>query len=237
MDLKSLLNESGSMSAATSAQNEIESLKKAMDGGNEFARLQSMLSEASALHQHSFTSVAEQEAAKLLQLGTSDITGLTAGRGDSLDRLTRGYAESALGFGTLNVPKDPRASGSIDWEEMDRAAKERDQLERMNQSIEFNQHFIREAAEARRREDAKIDYARRSAEASEEVLAEERRKREAAEIATKEAKAEQDKAEQRAARAERREARMERWAIYAVVVTLVATTITAWPFLKEYLGW
>lgn len=118
----------------------------------------------------------------------------------------------------------------INAEEFDRAAKKREQQEMLDRSVASGQRFAQQMADARGREDAKLDYARRSAEASEEVLAEERRKRGAAEIAAKEAKIDQVKAERRADR-------NERFAILGLVGMVASLAIAAWPFVRDSLGW
>lgn len=91
--------------------------------------------------------------------------------------------------------------------------------------------FARDYSRHQAREDAKVEFARRSAEASEEVLAEERRKRQAAELAAKQAEIEKGIADERADRAERRETRMVRLAIIGLFGTVASLALAAWPFL------
>lgn len=234
MDSKKLLKELDPFQGGSGAQRAMDEIQKLQSSAGFDAKeklLQSLHLSVSGALPGSYTSMVEQEAAKAALLGTAGIGDLTAGGLDTVEGLTRSYAEKALGFSALDLPKDPRDFGAVDWEEMDRAAKEREQLERMNQSLDYNQQFIREAAEARQREDAKIEYMRRSAEASEGALAEERRKREAAEIATHEAKVERAIAEKRADRAEKREELMVRLAILGLFSGVVGILFAAWPFI------
>lgn len=126
--------------------------------------------------------------------------------------------------------------GAVDWEEIDRRNRERQDQELFERGRENAQRMHRQLAEAQAREEQKTDYLRRSAEASEEVLAEERRKRDAAELAAKQAKADRDIAEERARRAEARERRMERLMVLSLIGMVAALAVAAWPFVKESMG-
>lgn len=238
MDLKSLLQESGSLGSALGPQNDIDSLKKAVGASmaEELTRVQPMLTGASGRLSQGYTSIAEQEAVKTLGLNAVGMSGLTAGGLGTVESFASGFADKSMGLGALDLPKGPRDYGATDWKELDRKAHERELHRSMMPSMEFSQRMFREAAEARKREDAKVEYARRSAEASEQVLAEERSKRASAEIAATQAQAEKVTAEERAERAERSSRRMERLAVIGLLGTVVSLLLAAWPFLREYLG-
>lgn len=114
-----------------------------------------------------------------------------------------------------------RNSG-INADEFDHAAKKREQQEMLDRSVASGQRFAQQIADARGREDAKLDYARRSAEASEAAL-------EAEKTRTADAKADAVHAREEA-RISRRNMRISLW--FAAGSLLVA----AWPFIKEAFG-
>ena len=259
MDLKKLLNESESLKQAITDQNQADDLKRYL-GIPQPEELEKIMNAARSGIPYSaaFTSekAARQAAENALGLGSFPATDFqtaaekmkkeferTAGLGTlassdplMLSERFRADIEKASGMLGRENASDLQGRTYINFEEIEEREKERQQERMMQLGNEHTQYLAREAAEFRRREDAKVEYARRSAEASEEALAEERRKLQEAELAANEANADRDKADKRAERAELREARMERWTIYAILVALIAAAITAWPFLKDHLG-
>lgn len=145
--------------------------------------------------------------------------------------------EKALGISGWRDGVTSKEVGGIDWEKLQRQGDELKQQQLLEMSMANAQHMNRQISEARARENTKIEYARRSAEASEEALAEERRKREAAEVEANEARTERAIAEQRAIRAEKREERAMRISLISLVAAVVGLLFAAWPFIKENMGW
>lgn len=175
--------------------------------------------------------LAAEEAAKLQRSIEAGLTGYQTGGIGAVGPMTCADAEKALGLDLLAAPRDPRHYGAIDRDEMERKSRERQEQELTERAVESAQRMHRQIAEARARENENTSYLRRSAEASEAVLAEERRKKEAAELAATQAKADKEIAEARADRAEHREVRMERLAILATIVAVIALAFAALPYI------
>lgn len=260
MDLNKLLNESESMKQAIADQKKADDLKQHL-GISHPGELDKIMSAACSgvVDSAAFTSekVARQAAETALGISgfmppdfdtagekmrkkferTAGLDAIASSDPQSLaDRFRADIKRAAGGIGIDHASflKDPP---TINFEEIERRERER-QLQTMSDAAWDNmQHIARQAAEHQRREEAKVEYARRSAEASEEALAEERRKRELAEIAAKEAKADKEKAEERADRAEVREEKMVRLTNSSIVVALVSAAMAAWLILKDHKGW
>lgn len=165
-----------------------------------------------------FLSLAEIEAQKTLALGTLGLPGLTGSNPQVLMERSLIETEEALGFRGIENPMDARKYGVINWEEKRQEDAERRDQELLNQSVTKMQHIARETAEARKREDAKLEYARRSAEASEENLAAANQRATAAEAGQ--------------ARAEKRETRMFWITVVAVVIAAIGAWPSIWALLK-----
>lgn len=166
-----------------------------------------------------FLSLPEIEAQKTLALGTLGLPGLTGSNPQVLMERALIETEKALGFRGIENPTDARKYGVIHWEEKRREDAERRDQELLNQSVTKMQHIARETAEARKREDAKLEYARRSAEASEAALDAERKRTVQALETAAEARKETKIA--------RRNMRISLW--FAGSSWLLA----AWPFIKD----
>ena len=159
--------------------------------------------------------LADIEAQKALALGTLGLPGLTDSDPQVLAEQLLIQTEKALGLREIENPTDARKYGAIDWEENRRKDAEHRNQELLDQSVTNMQHIARQAAEARERENAKLEYARRSAEASEENLAAANQRAAAAEAGQ--------------ARAEKRETRMF-W--ITVVITAIGAGASIWALLK-----
>lgn len=259
MDLKKLLNESESFKQAIADQQKADDINRHL-GITRPEDLETILKTAGPGIFENPAITSEREARQTIEkalglsgLGpdsyqtatetilkeierTAGLGGLASSDPQSLaDRFRSDIEKAAGGIGIDHASflKDPP---TINFEEIERRERER-QLQAMSDAARDNmQHMARQAAEHLRREEAKVEYARRSAEASEEALAEERSKREAAEIAAKEAKADRDRAEERAERAERREERAVRISLVSLIAAVVGLLFAAWPFIRENLG-
>jgi len=260
MDWKTLLNESDSFKRMMDAQSRAGQLHEyfGVSGPEE---LEKILNTASAMYPESAATSTEREARQTLEnaLGLSglathnaqtaadfmrmelkngmDAAGLTDSDPDAFaERITTEFGKAS---GVLDRKDlgDLDGYARIDFDEIDRQAKEQHQQQMLEMSQEHARRMVDDAAEFRRREDAKLEYARRSADASEEVLAEERRKRGVAELTAQQAKVDKDKAEERAERAERRERRLERLAVLGLIGTVAGLVIAAWSFIKDAMGW
>lgn len=261
MDLKTLLNESDSFKRMMDAQSRSDQLHEHL-GVSSPEELEKILNTASAMYPESAATSTEREARQTLEnaLGLSglathsaqtaadfmrmelkngmDAAGLTGNDPDAFAERARSAFEKASS-GVLDSKNlgDLDRCAAIDFDEIDRQAKERHQQQMLEMSQGHARRMADDAAEFRRRENTKLEYARRSAEASEEVLAEERRKRGVAELTAQQAKVDKDKAEERAERAERRERRLERLAVLGLVGTVAGLVIAAWSFIKDAMGW
>lgn len=260
MDLKTLLNESDSFKRMMGAQSRVGQLHEYL-GVSGPEELEKILNTASAMYPESAATSTEREARQTLEnaLGLSglathnaqtaadfmrmelkngmDAAGLTGSDPDAFAERIRTEFGKASGVLDRKDLGDLDGYARIDFDEIDRQAKEQHQQQMLEMSQEHARRMVDDAAEFRRREDAKLEYARRSAEASEEVLAEERRKRGVAELTAQQAKVDKDKAEERAERAERRERRLERLAVLGLVGTVAGLVIAAWSFIKDAMGW
>lgn len=260
MDLKTLLNESDSFKRMMNAQSRSDQLHEHL-GVSSPEELERILKPASLMPYESAAASTELEAQQMLEnaLGLQGLAthnaqtaadlmrvelkkgmeaaGLTGNDPDAFVERARSAFEKASGLLDSKNLGDLDGYARIDFDEIDRQAKEQHQQQMLEMSQEHARRMVDDAAEFRRREDAKLEYARRSAEASEEVLAEERRKRGVAELTAQQAKVDKDKAEERAERAERRERRLERLAVLGLIGTVAGLVIAAWSFIKDAMGW
>lgn len=237
MDLKKLLNEPESIAQTMAAQYRADGVASIVNAARSgVLGLESTAAERQAVE--SALGISGQAMADTMRKDFERTVGL----GDYASREAQTIAERLQS----EIDEASRAQGAeqasylqnlvtLNIDEIERQGREAHQKVLSDMAHDSAQDMARQAAEFRRRENAKLEYARRSAEASEEVLAEERKKREAAEIAAKEAKAERLIAEQRADRAEKREDRAIRLAIIGLIIGVVGAFLGAWPFIKDRL--
>ncbi|KJA11302.1 hypothetical protein RP29_06140 [Acidovorax temperans] len=112
---------------------------------------------------------------------------------------------------------------TIDFEDMEHQENERRQRTMSELAMAHSQRMVQDVAEHRAREDAKVEYARRSAEASEAALEAERQRTAAA---------------QEDARAAREEARIARSHMRASLwIAAASLFVAAWTLIKDQPFW
>lgn len=127
----------------------------------------------------------------------------------------------------------PSVFGVLDLKEQKRLTEERQMNEQIEASREWHQNVMRQQHAVQKREDDKVAYARRSAEASEAALAIAEERRRAAEADATQAKEAAFRAEARAEQAETREIEMKRLAWLGILVALASLAVAAWSILKD----
>ena len=245
MDLNKLLNESESMKQAIADQKKADDLKQHL-GISHPGELDKIMSAACSgvVDSAAFTSekVARQAAETALGISgvmppdfdtagekmrkeferTAGLDAIASATLPSLaDQFQADIEKTAGGIGTTYASL-LEGSPTINFQEIQQREQERQQQLRWESTRDSMQHIARQAAESKRRDDAKLDYARRSAEASEAALEAERTR-------TADAKADAVHAREEA-RISRRNMRISLW--FAAGSLLVA----AWPFIKEAFG-
>lgn len=246
MDLNKLLNESDSMKQAIADQKRVDDLNQYL-GISKPEELEKIMRAAGsgALDSAAFTSemAARDAAEKALGLSGFQPTDFQTAAENMQKEIERTAGLGALASGTppslsdqfqADIEKSAgelgntyasllKGSPTINFQEIEQREHERQQQIMWESTRDSMQHLAREAAESKRRENAKLEYARRSAEASEAAL-------EAEKARTADAKADAVHAREEA-RISRRNMRISLW--FAAGSLLVA----AWPFVKEALGW
>lgn len=241
-DLQKLLNNSDPLKSAIRRFQEQEALLKDASFSTPAAYLEQQKELARTLTGETIADITRLSSGSLSEQMRRDVLScayMPSSISETLAEMTKKELKSDADALAWLKAADPTNSlaGSFDFKELERVENERRLNEMAQFSMEHNQHIMRQAAEAQSREKAKVEYARRSAEASEAVLAAEREGRKAAEKDAEQSKEAAKLAEERAERSERREIAMQRLARIAVVTAFAALLVAAWPFIRESMGW
>lgn len=246
MDLKKLLNESESFKQAIADQHKADDINRYL-GITQPEDLEKIMKTAGSGIFENPAITSEREARQAIERALG-LSGLGPESFQTAAEMMRKEIERNAGIGTL-ASNDPlalseqlradieKASGmpnrkqasdiqglsDLNFEKFERQAKERQEEMMMEMTRDHSQLMVRQATEFRRREDAKVEYARRSAEASEAAL-------EAEKARTADAKADALLAREEA-RIARRNMRISLW------IAAGSLLVAAWPFIKEANGW
>lgn len=223
-DLQKLLNNSDPLKSAMRRFEEQEALLKDESFSAPAAYLDQQKELARTLSGDAMTEIARLSSGSLSEQMRRDVLScayMPSSTSETLAEMIKKEFKSDADVLAWLKAADPTASlaGPIDFKEMERLAKERQLNEMVQSSMEHNQHIIRQAAEVRKQQKDTVEYARRSAEATEAALEVERQRTVAALKTAAEARDD--------ARIARRNMRISLW--FAGGTLLLA----AWPFIKD----
>ena len=245
MDLKTPLNESDSFKRMMDAQSRSDQLHEHL-GVSSPEELERILKPASLMPYESAAASTELEAQQMLEnalglrgLATHnaqtaadlmrvelkkgmDAAGLTGSDPDAFAEQVRSTFGKASGVLDGKNLGDLDGYARIDFDEIDRQEKERHQQQMLEMSQGHARRMADDAAEFRRRENTKLEYARRQAEASEAAL-------EAEKARTAEAREDAERAREEV-RISRRHMRISLWIAGASML------LAAWTLLKDQIS-